>query len=417
MTDSPKPQASTDQDASNTQVGSRAAAAKEAAAEKAKANKSQKKPLSFKWLLWVILLSVLLLLGFGGWSGVKQLSLLNTQNEEALAELSNTTSEQLANIHGKTVNQEARVADLAVQQAKMVTAFEQLVAQVRNMPQLSDARGNQWRLAEAEYLTRLAQRKLLLEQDVETSITLLQSADVLIASMGEPSTDVLRQSFQQKILALESLELADVDDMVLQLDAMMEFSSQLPLPNLKAIEADANVVESTEADSLEPQNTWKKALQDNWQAIKGLVRVRQLDKPVKPLLPPEQKVYLEQNLRLLLEQAQLAALRRDAVLFQSRLSQAKEWVETYFFVEDAKVRAMVAKLDTLLAAPMTAELPDVGALVSDVSEFKHQYLFSALQPKARQENQPNKAEAQSAEQLLVPEDRAPIHSEDSALQE
>lgn len=410
MTDTSKSPAKAGQDATKPQPGSRAAATKEAAAEKAKAKKAEKKPLSFKWVLWLLLLTVILLLGFGGWSGVKQLSFLKSQNETAISELNESTSNQIASISEQTKAQETQVADIKAQQEKMATALEQLVAHVRNMPQLSDVRGNQWRLAEAEYLTRLAHRKLVHEQDIVTSMTLLHSADALLLGMGDPSTDSLRQAFQTSILELESLELADVDDIVVQLDAMIGFASQLPLPRLT--QSEANPEEAEAADAVE-QSAWKQALEDNWQAIKGLVTVRQLDQPVQPLLPPEQRVYLDQNLRLLLEQAQLAALRRDSTLFQSRLRQAKEWVETYFFVEDAKVKSIIAKFDELSAAPISAEVPDLRPLVSAVGEFKHQYLFSAVQP----ETKPVETVEASSADVPVVEDAQVTPAEDLAPQE
>ena len=52
---------------------------------------------------------------------------------------------------------------------------------------LNDKRPNDWMLAESEYLVRMAGRKLWLEHDLVSAITLLGNADERIKALNDPS--------------------------------------------------------------------------------------------------------------------------------------------------------------------------------------------------------------------------------------
>ena len=53
------------------------------------------------------------------------------------------------------------------------------------MADVKGRRPNDWLLAEADYLVKLAGRKLFLEHDVESATQLMESADQRIASLND----------------------------------------------------------------------------------------------------------------------------------------------------------------------------------------------------------------------------------------
>ena len=83
-----------------------------------------------------------------------------------------------------------------------------------------------------------------------------------------------------------------------------------------------------------------------------------------PLLAPDEAVYLELNLRLMLERAQLAALRRQQVVFEASLGTAREWLLEYLDQEEPVVTQVVSEIDGLLEVQLDQPLPDISASLS-----------------------------------------------------
>jgi len=112
-----------------------------------------------------------------------------------------------------------------------------------------------------------------------------------------------------------------------------------------------------------------------WPALKSelqsYLQLRRFDGTVRPLLAPEEAVYLELNLRLMLERAQLAALRREQVIYTHSLDTARAWVDDYLDPESRAVQQMRAELDALGTLSLDRSLPDIsGSLTALASVLR-----------------------------------------------
>ena len=67
--------------------------------------------------------------------------------------------------------------------------------------EVSGRQPNDWTLAEASYLVRIAGRKLWLEDDIDTAQSLLVAADLRVAELSDPSLYPLRASIAEDIAA------------------------------------------------------------------------------------------------------------------------------------------------------------------------------------------------------------------------
>jgi len=105
---------------------------------------------------------------------------------------------------------------------------------------------------------------------------------------------------------------------------------------------------------------WRELFTAMWQDIKGLVTVRRRDEPVQPLLPPEQRFYLQQNLVLKLETARLALLQREATVYRTALDEAERWTREYFNTGTAPGEAFLQGLARLQQTQIAPDLPDIG---------------------------------------------------------
>jgi uroporphyrin-3 C-methyltransferase len=77
------------------------------------------------------------------------------------------------------------------------------------------------------------------------------------------------------------------------------------------------------------------------------------------LLTPDWENLIRQNLRMSLEQAQIAALSANATLFQHAVARARASIEVFIDTDPDRVAAMVAELDGLAALNIAPEIPDL----------------------------------------------------------
>ncbi len=218
----------------------------------------------------------------------------------------------------------------------------------------------EWKLAEVEYLLRVANHRLLMEQDVATALGLLQAADGILEALDDLVLHPVRAALADEMLALSRSEGADVQGLYLRLDALKR-----QLETLALAKPQYRLAEPEEAPS-EPSGVLDAVAAE----FRQLVRFRRIDTPAKPLLAPEEAVYLELNLRLMLEQAQLAALKRDQVVFDSSLGSALEWARNYLDLDDPDVQDTLEALADLRQVQLDVPLPDLSASLNALLQVR-----------------------------------------------
>lgn len=206
-----------------------------------------------------------------------------------------------------------------------------------------------WQLAEVRYLLRMANHRLQLERDVRGAALLLRAADDSLARLDDPRFTPVRAHIAQERLALDALPGADAEGLFLALEAIKS-----DLGDLKAR------TPSFTPSSPEPQPA-DGTLARLATALADLVRFRRLDTPADVLLLPEEALYLELNLRLMLERAQLAALRREQSIYDSSIAEARAWVLRYLDPTDPGVQRVSEGLAAVAPMELAAALPDVSA--------------------------------------------------------
>ena len=86
---------------------------------------------------------------------------------------------------------------------------------------------------------------------------------------------------------------------------------------------------------------------DVWASIRSMIRIQRLDHAEAGLIAPEQKVFLQQGLRLLLLDARHSLIMRNATVYQQTLGQARAWITKYADSADALVKDDLATLQGL----------------------------------------------------------------------
>ncbi|PKH07643.1 uroporphyrinogen-III C-methyltransferase [Moritella sp. Urea-trap-13] len=212
---------------------------------------------------------------------------------------------------------------------------------------------NEWMLAEAEYLIRIAGRKIALEQDIDTSLALLSSASRRLTQLNDPSLLPLRKVIEQDIATLTKLPRIDHDGLALKLAIQAEQVDSLALAGFTRPEVVASETQLS-SDSAD----WQANLTKSWQSFSdNFITIRRQDNSVEALLSPQTAWYLTENLKTQLLQAELAVHRQDQAKFTQALKTAKAWIKRYYDVNQPATKSMLTSLDSLSKVTITTTYP------------------------------------------------------------
>ncbi|MGL5031338.1 MAG: uroporphyrinogen-III C-methyltransferase [Aeromonas sp.] len=254
---------------------------------------------------------------------------------------------------------------------------DQLAGLQNRVLDLNDKRPNDWLLAESDYLVRMAGRKLWLEHDLVSAITLLADADQRILALNDPSLMPVRQALAEDIAQLKAMPRIDREGITLKLAAL---SDQIELLPLSTVSMPAAQVEPDQAVSANPDQ-WESNLKKNWvKFTENFVTIRRRDGAVEALLSPQQEIYLRENLKTKLLQAQLAVYREQQALYEDSLDKAHRWLTQYFNQDNSATRYMLAEIDKLKGEQIQIQYPEkfkTQALLEQVLNERLQRLLTS----------------------------------------
>jgi uroporphyrin-III C-methyltransferase len=280
----------------------------------------------------------------------------------------------------------AKIESLEKQQQNNANAYQELTATQATIEQLqtqvnalAQRSPNHWMASEADYLVRMAGRKIWLESDLLTAVQLLESADERIAAMQNPALLPIRKALSQDIAQLKSIKLLDTSSHILALDNLIIKLDNLPLNANKTL---ASSPVTTDAELSDDIGDWQANLRKSWQAFSSsLVTIRKRTTDLEPLLSPEQQWYLTENIKNKLLQAQRALQDKNNSEFQQSLAMAKQWLGQYFDLHQASTAAAIETINKLAeikltpithqqltAAPLLEQLVTFGDLSAPAGE-------------------------------------------------
>ncbi|MGY3867111.1 uroporphyrinogen-III C-methyltransferase [Aeromonas bivalvium] len=258
-------------------------------------------------------------------------------------------SDRLADNGGE---ERALLGELGKQQQTLQEEFKGLQNRVLD---LNDKRPNDWMLAESEYLVRMAGRKLWLEHDLVSAITLLGNADERIKALNDPSLMPIRKSLAEDITRLKAMPRIDREGLTLKLAALEDQIELLPLSNVTMPAAQE---QQSQAVSSNPDE-WESNLKKNWvKFTENFITIRRRDGAVEALISPQQEIYLRENLKTKLLQAQLAVYREQQGLYEDSIDKAQRWLGQYFDTDNSATRYLLGELDKLKGEQIQFDYPD-----------------------------------------------------------
>ncbi|MBB1486434.1 uroporphyrinogen-III C-methyltransferase [Oceanospirillum sediminis] len=316
-------------------------------------------------------LAILISLGAAGAAGYG-LWMQQTKLQQQLQELSDSNSALTSKVQQQngqissfsSLKQlPASIQKLDGEQSKQRQQMIQLAAE------LADARGpkpSDWLQAEAEYLLRLANHRLQLEGDINGAEAMLASADERLMEADDPSLFAVREAIADERLSLSGLAPVDKSGMFFTIAALENQIDQLPLPLEPGNTSDVSKGLNLKGEEGTP--IWKTL----WSEMKGLVIIRHRDETITPLLPPQESMYLRHNLRLNLQQAQIALMKEDTRLYKALMQQAQQWIKSHFDLNQHMTQNALKQLAKLESTSIEVKKPDVSGSLKLLRKIQKQ---------------------------------------------
>ena len=177
---------------------------------------------------------------------------------------------------------------------------------------------------------------------------------------------MVRTKLLADIDALKANKKADLTAISASIMAVSSAVETWPLQN----EPNAELVENKLVDggASESVGFFKELKNVAAQMVQDAIRVQKIDALPKPLLVPEQRYFLNQNLRLQLLTAQNAALQGEQVIYQENLSAATQWLKEYFDQRDQRVQDAIQSLEGITGVTLQPELHDISATLRSFND-------------------------------------------------
>lgn len=342
-----------------------------------------------------------------------QISSVPTTNSGEKAEL--TQLQQTTHATQTKLNQLEQL--VAGKEQEFITLRQQ-VAQVSQ--QAVAQQPNDWLFSEADFLLNNALRKLVLDNDVDTAISLLKLADETLAKVNNSESMAIRSAINQDLKQLLSVDSVDQNAVMQRLSQLANNVDELPVLNV-------NFGDEPNADKLSDSIS-------DWQAnaeksavsfLNHFIRITPRDANKKELLAPNQDIYLRENIRLRLQLAIMAVPRQQNDLYKQSLDAVATWVRSYFDTNAEVTQSFLKSVDELSELSIYVDVPDQLQSLNLLDKYLNRAPLNVQKVEIEAEkafSEPPKADSQPAQEQQAqpvaeqPKAETPVATETSAAE-
>ncbi|MCK8909496.1 uroporphyrinogen-III C-methyltransferase [Haemophilus influenzae] len=273
------------------------------------------------------------------------LSSNNTNNNKRLTQLEQSLKTAQENI--------AQLEQLIVSKTGEITSLQTQMKQVSQLPiaqQPSD-----WLFSEADFLLNNALRKLVLDNDVDTAVSLLKLADETLVKVNNSQANEIRSAINQDLKQLLSLSSVDQNAIMQKLSQLANTVDELQALNVNFDETSKN------NDKLSNNITdWQQNIEKSATSfLNHFIRISpKQNSNKKELLAPNQDIYLRENIRLRLQLAIMAVPRQQNELYKQSLEAVSSWVRSYFDTNAEVTQNFLKLVDGLTDTSIYVDVPE-----------------------------------------------------------
>jgi uroporphyrin-3 C-methyltransferase len=236
--------------------------------------------------------------------------------------------------------------------------LQELASSVEELRGRAEGPERAWSRAEALFLLELAQRRLTLDRDVETAIVALESADLRLASLKDPSFAAVRQEIAKELQALRAVQLPDTTGILSKLIGAEERASDAPVKGILVTER--NAFDRTKL----PDGMFARAGAILSQTFSNLIVVRKVDDASGSVITAEEALLRRQHLQLLFFAARTAVIRHDEQAYRTALAGARRSLGDFFDLSSPEAESLLNEVQALEPINIDPALPTVTNSIS-----------------------------------------------------
>jgi len=225
---------------------------------------------------------------------------------------------------------------------------------------------NDFIISEVAQLLKMANNTALFSRDSSLAIKALQLADLQLKELADPRYAIVRRKINEEIGLLEAVQHIDTAALTVKLKSLADRIPSLKLENDVPVLGEVKI----ELEKKEGPKTTKDHLKEIWADLVNLNSVQRIDQAPKPLLVPEQRYFLNQNIQLQLAKAELGLLQSRSFIYSQSLDASATWLADYFDPRDSQVIEVLAQINQLKAVSLEKDLPNISGSYSALQSIR-----------------------------------------------
>ena len=368
------------------------------------------------------LLAILIALGVGGagyYFGQQQVDQFQQKLTALKAQINNKTVvsapaqdvkfdttqlTQLESANKATQDKIAQVEELINAKSHELVGLQSQINKVS--AQANAQQPTDWLFSEADFLLNNALRKLVLDNDVDTAVSLLKLADETLAKVNNSQSAAIRSAINQDLKQLLSVAGVDQNAVMQKLSQLANTVDELPVLDVNFGD-DQNATKLSDSLSDWAENAEKSAT----SFLNHFIRISpKHGADRKELLAPNQDIYLRENIRLRLQLAIMAVPRQQNELYKQSLEAVASWIRSYFDTNAEVTQSFLKSVDELSEVSIYVDVPSQLQSLSMLDKYLNRTPLDVqkveIEAEKAVDNSPRKEEVKPAPEAKAEEPKA-----------
>lgn len=311
---------------------------------------------------------------------------------------------QLESANKATQNKIAQVEELINAKSHELVGLQSQINKVS--AQANAQQPTDWLFSEADFLLNNALRKLVLDNDVDTAVSLLKLADETLAKVNNSQSAAIRSAINQDLKQLLSVAGVDQNAVMQKLSQLANTVDELPVLDVNFGD-DQNTTKLSDSLSDWAENAEKSAT----SFLNHFIRISpKHGADRKELLAPNQDIYLRENIRLRLQLAIMAVPRQQNELYKQSLEAVASWIRSYFDTNAEVTQSFLKSVDELSEVSIYVDVPSQLQSLSMLDKYLNRTPLDVqkveIEAEKAVDNSPRKEEVKPAPEAKAEEPKA-----------
>ena len=311
---------------------------------------------------------------------------------------------QLESANKATQNKIAQVEELINAKSHELVGLQSQINKVS--AQANAQQPTDWLFSESDFLLNNALRKLVLDNDVDTAVSLLKLADETLAKVNNSQSAAIRSAINQDLKQLLSVTGVDQNSVMQKLSQLANTVDELPVLDVNFGD-DQNATKLSDSLSDWAENAEKSAT----SFLNHFIRISpKHGADRKELLAPNQDIYLRENIRLRLQLAIMAVPRQQNELYKQSLEAVASWIRSYFDTNAEVTQSFLKSVDELSEVSIYVDVPSQLQSLSMLDKYLNRTPLDVqkveIEAEKAVDNSPRKEEVKPAPEAKAEEPKA-----------